>query len=183
VNSDWRFSFTGNTNWSPPPPKGPGRTRSAGGPRPTGASSPAPTRHAGRDHAAGHHEPIVKRPWIRHRAITNICPVSVTITVVSSAKSPLEAATERRGGVLLPWVEVAHVYSREPHSAGSSMTVRGSAAPDIAATRSGLRIEAEDLVQVVRGGHRTLRGVSLTVGPGELVGRFGSVCDVVSCHL
>ncbi|GIH20363.1 ABC transporter ATP-binding protein/permease [Rugosimonospora africana] len=54
------------------------------------------------------------------------------------------------------------------------MTVRGSAAPDIATTRSGLRIEAEDLVQVVRGGHRTLRGVSLTVEPGELVAIIGA---------
>jgi ABC-type multidrug transport system ATPase subunit len=54
------------------------------------------------------------------------------------------------------------------------MTVRGSSAPDVAAERSGLRIEAENLVQIVRGGHRTLRGVSLKIEPGELVAIIGA---------
>jgi ABC-type multidrug transport system ATPase subunit len=54
------------------------------------------------------------------------------------------------------------------------MTVRGSSAPEVAAERSGLRIEAENLVQIVRGGHRTLRDVSLEVEPGELVAIIGA---------
>jgi ABC-type multidrug transport system ATPase subunit len=54
------------------------------------------------------------------------------------------------------------------------MSVRGSSATDAGVTRSGLRIEAEEVFQVVRGGHRTLAPLSLTVEPGELVAIVGA---------
>jgi ABC-type multidrug transport system ATPase subunit len=40
--------------------------------------------------------------------------------------------------------------------------------------RSGVHIEAEDLVQLVRGGRRTLSGISLAIRPGELVAIIGA---------
>ena len=54
------------------------------------------------------------------------------------------------------------------------MAISGSPAADVEVDRPGLRIEADGLVQVVRGGRRTLRGVSVTVAPGELVAIVGA---------
>jgi ABC-type multidrug transport system ATPase subunit len=54
------------------------------------------------------------------------------------------------------------------------MAISGSPAADVEVDRPGLRIEADGLVQVVRGGRRTLRGVSVTVAPGELVAIVGT---------
>jgi ABC-type multidrug transport system ATPase subunit len=51
----------------------------------------------------------------------------------------------------------------------------GSPAPDaVIDDRAGLDIEAEDLVQVVRGGRRTLSGVSVAIRAGELVAIVGA---------